>query len=293
MISVQAFADDEVPARALAAALGAPFGLIDLRTFPDGELLPTTPPPTRTVLAYRSLHHPNEKLIGLLLAVDAWRRAGVERLVLVAPYLCYLRQDAVFAAGQPLSRDVMGELLGPRFHRIVTVEAHLHRTLDLAAVFGTQAQSLSSAEPLAQAIGPSDPPPLLVGPDSESAAWVAALAVRLGAETLVFRKVRLDDRNVRLEADDLGRARGRRVVIVDDVCSSGGTLIAAAQALRGAGAASIEVAVAHALFDAGAERRLHAEGVSRIVSTDSVPHPTNAAPLAPLLARALTDEIPR
>ena len=286
-----AFAEEAAPARALADALGLPLGLVDVHAFPDGEVLPTVPAGARTVIAYRSLHRPNDKLVPLMLAADAWRRSGVERLVLAAPYLCYLRQDAVFAPGQPLSRDVIAGLLGPRFDRLVTVEAHLHRTHDLAAAFDTPAQSLSAAGPLAAALAGDGPAPFLVGPDVESGPWVAAIADRLGAGSLVFTKERLGDRSVRLQAEGLERVQGRRVVVVDDVCSSGGTLLAVARRLTEAGAAAIEVAVVHALFDAATEQALRDAGVRRIISTDSIPHPTNAVPLAPLLAQALADEI--
>jgi ribose-phosphate pyrophosphokinase len=290
-VAVHAFAEDEVPARALAAALGVAFAPIGLHVFPDGEVLPTVMPGSRVVLAYRSLDRPNDKLVSLLLAADAWRRAGVERLVLVAPYLCYLRQDAVFAPGQPLSRDVIAALLGPRFDRVVTVEAHLHRTRDLSAVFGVRADSLPAAAMLAKVLGPPPPDLVVVGPDAESAAWTAEVADALGVPSLVMRKRRLGDRSIRLDAPDPERLAGRPVMLVDDICSSGSTLVAAAEAVGAAGAAQIDLAVTHALFGVQVERRLRAAGVGRIVSTDSVSHPSNAAPLAPLLARAMADEV--
>jgi ribose-phosphate pyrophosphokinase len=290
-LAVHAFPDEAAPARALAEALGAPLSLVDLHAFPDGEVLPTVPGAAHTVLVYCSLDHPNEKLIPLLLAADAWRRAGAVRLVLVAPYLCYLRQDQVFAPGQPVSRDVIGALLGTRFDRLATVQAHLHRTPDLSAVFGDiRAESLSAIPLLAAAIGQGGPAPLIVGPDVESTALIDEAARLLKTDSLAFRKLRLGDREVQLEADDLERARGRRVVVLDDVCSSGATVMGVVKQLRRAGAARVELAVAHALFSPRTAWRLRWAGVSRIISTDSVAHPTNAVSLAPLLARALSDE---
>jgi ribose-phosphate pyrophosphokinase len=290
-LAVQAFAEGERAARALAEALGAPFDPIDLHTFPDGEIMPTVPAPARTVVVHEPLDRPNEKLIRLLLAADAWRRSGVQRLVLVAPYLCYLRQDTVFAPGQPLSRDVLGGLLGPRFDRIVTVDAHLHRTADISGVFGgTRVDNLSAAPALAKAIGRIAPAPLLLGPDRESAPWVRALAAVLGGDSLVLRKTQIGDGKVEFEFGDLTLVEDRRVVIVDDVCSSGGTILGLAARLRKAGAAGIEFAVVHALFDEATRRRMAEAGVTRVISTDSVPHSTNAAPLAELLAAALQDE---
>ncbi len=282
---VLAFEDEAAPAGRLAQALGVPLHLIEVHAFPDGEVLPTVKAAAHTVL-YRSLDRPNGKIMPLLLAADAARRAGAERLELVCPYLAYLRQDAVFAPGQPLSLEVICGLLGRAFDRVVTVDAHLHRVRDLSPALGVPALDLSAAEPLADAIGGGDGL-VIVGPDRESTPWARRIAERLGAEMAVFTKVREGDRKVRLDAPDLAAVRGRRAVIVDDIASSGTTLTAAAERLGEAGAASIEVAVVHALFGPGAEAAIRAAGVSRIVSTDAVAHPTNAATLAELLAGAL------
>lgn len=290
-VAVHGFPGDEGPVARLAGQLGAPSAWIDLKTFPDGETLPTVPVAgaAATVILYRSLHQPNDRLIPLLQAADAYRRAGVTRLVLAAPYLCYLRQDAVFQPGQPLSRDVIGPLLGRVFDRIVTVQAHLHRTRALKDVFGVPSDNLDIGGDLA-ALAAGGRRPLIIGPDSESRAWVEAAADRLGLDWAVFDKQRLGDREVRLTLDPSVPITGRDVLLLDDICSSGGTLAQATLQLREAGAARVDVAVAHALFDDQAEARLRAAGVGRILSSNAVPHPTNALDLASVLAGALRNE---
>jgi ribose-phosphate pyrophosphokinase len=289
--AVYAFVPDRGPARRLAEALSAPLKLVHLHAFPDGESLPTVESGARTVILYCGLAHPDPKLMPLLLTADALRRAAVSRIVLAAPYMPYLRQDKVFEPGQPLSRDVFGRLLGPAFDRIVTVQPHLHRTHDLLAVFaGTPVEVLDVATLFAAEIGRAAAP-LIVGPDAESEPWAAAVAKAVGADHLVLEKRRLGDREVVLGLPQGALVTGRRVVLIDDICSSGGTLEAAAKLLRAEGAAAIEVLVAHALFDAAAGARLAKAGVRRILSTDSCEHPTNAMPLAHLLAGALTTEL--
>ncbi|HEX6861018.1 MAG TPA: ribose-phosphate diphosphokinase [Caulobacteraceae bacterium] len=287
MWAVHAFEEDAAPAERLARALGLPLRRIALHRFPDGEGMPVVGGAEGTALLYRALDRPDGKLMPLLLATDAMRRAGAKRVVLVAPYMPYLRQDRVFAPGQPLSRDVLGRVIGEAFDRVVTVEPHLHRTADLTPVFGTPVTSLSAARELARAIGAAGDP-LLIGPDAESEQWVEKVADELGADFIVFAKERLGDRRVRLTLPAGAKVAGRRVVLVDDICSSGGTLEAAAAAVTGA--ASVEIAIVHALFDEAARARLAAAGVSSIVSTDSCAHPTNAIHLAPLLASALREE---
>lgn len=289
-VVVHAFEDEAEAAGRLAQALGVGLGLVKVHRFPDEETLPTVPAAATTVIVYRSLDRPNPKLMPLLQACDAWRRGGARRLVLVAPYLSYLRQDMVFAAGQPLSRDVMGGLLSPRFERIVTVDPHLHRTPDLGVAWGVATTVLSAAPVLGRALAESGAT-LVVGPDVEAGPWAAAVARELGVPHLTLRKERHGDRDVRLTLADPAAVRGQAVALTDDVCSSGSTLAQAAKLLREAGAASIDIAVTHALMDDAATARLREAGAGRIVSTDSCLHPTNGARLAELLAAALRDEL--
>jgi ribose-phosphate pyrophosphokinase len=289
-VAVFAFDDEAAAAGRLADALGVPLRPISLHRFPDGEVLPQAPAAPARAIVYRSLDHPNEKLIALLLAADALRRAGAQRLVLVAPYLCYLRQDTVFAPGQPVSRDVIGRLLAGAFDRLLTVQAHLHRTPDLSAAFGMRAESLNAAGVLSP-LFEDQQPTIVVGPDAESSPWVADWSRALGCPAVTLCKQRHGDRDVRFARGGLEAVAGRRAILVDDVASSGVTLARAARRLAAAHVAAVDVAVVHPLFEPRALARLRRAGVRRIVSTDSIAHATNAARLAPSMARALADEI--
>lgn len=239
-------------------------------------------------IVVRSLDDPDAKLVQLLLAADALRRAGARRVVLVAPYLAYMRQDRVFRIGEPLSQRVVARLLGGAFDRVLSVEAHLHRTRRLADVFPCPARSLSAAPLLARWCLAQPAVKLVVGPDEESAPWVRALARQAGLAWAVARKQRLGDRRVRLELPELPDLSGSaRCLIVDDVASTGGTLAALARVLRGRGVRHVDAFVVHALFAPGALRRVRASGIERVASCDTVPHATNRIGVAPLLAAAL------
>lgn len=286
---VHAFPDEGGPAGRFADALGLPLSLIRPHAFPDGESRPSvTATAGATAILYRGLARPDGRLMPLLLAADALRRAGAARVDLVAPYLPYMRQDRVFAPGEPLSQAVMGKLLSGGFDRILTLEAHLHRTPDLAGVFpGRIARNAAGGEVLAAGLARLRPRVSLVGgPDSESAAWAEAVAQRLGAGVLVAGKLRRGDRDVTVQYPDDLRVAGAHVALVDDICSSGGTLAAAARALKAAGAARITAAVVHGLHDARTARALKAAGVDRLIATDSVAGPGRRLPVAGALARA-------
>jgi ribose-phosphate pyrophosphokinase len=284
-LQVVGFPEYEGQARALAAALGARCGIVALHRFPDGESRVTLPLPLASQVVFcRSLDHPNDRLLELLIAAGAARSLGASRLTLVAPYLCYMRQDAEFTPGEAVSQRIVGGWLAGAFDDVLTVDPHLHRISALAdAVPARRALALSAAEPIGALLSRSMRAPMVLGPDEESLQWVRAIARVCGTDCAVGRKLRRGDRDVKV---DLGAVepRGREVALVDDVASTGHTLEQAVRACRERGAARVVVAVTHGLFVGDALERLRAAGAEQVWSTDSVSHPTNAAPLATLLA---------
>lgn len=282
------FRDSEPFARRVARELGAELRPLALHRFPDGETLVVAPAPARHAVVVRSLCDPNPKLFEVLLAADALRRAGARRVSLVAPYLAYMRQDAVFAPGQPVSQRVIGDLLGRAFDALVTLEPHLHRVRRLRDVVPCRADSLPAAPLVADWLGGPGRPRLVVGPDEESEPWVREIARRARLPWVVGRKERLSDSRVRVRLPALPSTRD--ALLYDDIASTGATLASAARALRARGVRSIQVAVVHALFAPGALARLRGAGVRRVVSCDTVPHASNAiasaVPFARWLARS-------
>ena len=282
---IHVFPDTDAWGRHLARAAGASCARVRVHRFPDGEsLVRVRAPAGREAILVRSLHDPNAKLVEVLLAADALRRAGARRVTLVAPYLAYMRQDAVFRPGEPVSQRAIGACLARAFDRVLTVEAHLHRVRRLADAVSRPSRSLSAAPAIAAWVRRTGAD-LLVGPDAESAPWLRAVGCAAGLPWVVGAKARLGDDRVRIRLPGVRPAR--RAVIVDDVSSSGATLATAARALRRAGVARVEAVVVHALFAPGALARLRAAGITRVVSCDTIPHPTNAIATAALVAAAL------
>jgi ribose-phosphate pyrophosphokinase len=293
-IAIQGLPSSSRDAAALAERLGVPCREIAVHAFPDGEIRVTTAPASATTIVYASLDRPNDKLIALMFAAEALRRGGAKRLVLVAPYLCYMRQDAAFRDGEAISQKVIGSLLVSCFDRVITVDAHLHRTPDLAAIFpGIQSDNLSAMPAVSDVLGSTglDPATVVIGPDAESLPWVSNLARRLRLSHAVASKVRRGDRSVVIEFQDTTEIAGHPVLIVDDIVSSGGTIIACAKALAAAGATAIDAVVTHALFPDDVYREMLGSGIRSIRSTHSVPHLTNAIVLDGLFADALKNEL--
>ncbi len=282
------FDDEADAALRLAAAAGMKPAAIARHRFPDGELKLRLPPalPERVVLL-RTLAQPNEKLVELLLAARTARALGARHLTLVAPYLAYMRQDIAFLPGEAVSQRIVGQFLASLFDALITVDPHLHRIAALQeAVPVRQAIVLSGAPLLGKLIAQRRPHALVIGPDAESAQWVAQAAAGHGLAHAVYRKVRHGDTAVDIVLPPV-EVQGRAVVLLDDVASSGRTVARAAQLLREAGAASVDAAVTHALFAGDALQAIRAAGVAEVWSTDCIAHPSNAVSMAPAIAKAL------
>ena len=286
------FEDETAAAMRLAEAAGLMPHRVARHRFPDGETQLTLPAhlPPRVVLL-RSLHQPGDKLTELLLAAPTARQLGARHLCLVAPYLAYMRQDMAFAPGQAVSQRIVGAWLATLFDAVITVDPHLHRVATLAeAVPARQAITLSAAPLLGDWIAQHRPGAFLLGPDNESAQWVTRAAAAHGLQHAVCQKERHGDHavSIALPACDL---RGQTVVLLDDVASSGHTLATAAALALAAGAASVDVAVTHALLAGDALQRIHQAGVGEFWSTDSVAHPSNVVGLSGLLAGAIKEDV--
>lgn len=283
------FVEEERQARHLAVALGLELQPIGQHRFPDGESRITLPPSLpHTVVLYCSLNHPDAKLVELLLTTRAARELGARQIILVTPYLCYMRQDMAFHPGEAVSQQIVGRFLADLVDAVISVDAHLHRIARLEEAIPLQhainitATSLLGDFLIAQV--PSDA--LLLGPDEESRQWVEQVARQGNFAFAVASKVRRGDREVEIHLPEMDY-RQRHVVLVDDMISSGHTLAETATRLYHEGARTVEALCTHALYDEEAGDLLRHAGIGKIWSSDSVSHPSNAVQLAPLLAGAV------
>ncbi|MES2938552.1 MAG: ribose-phosphate pyrophosphokinase [Pseudomonadota bacterium] len=275
-------------AAALASELQCPVTELVVHRFPDGETLVRIDAPVQgeCVVLAGSLHQPDSKTLPLLFAADAARELGAARIGLVAPYLSYMRQDARFHPGEAVTSRSYARLLSTAVDFLVTVDPHLHRWNSLTDIYAIPSTVVPSASAIALWLRNQVSEPLLVGPDSESAQWVAEVARLAHAPWTAMVKTRRGDRDVSVVLQPDPAWRGRTAVLLDDIVSTGHTMAAAAEALRDAGFTAPTCIAVHALFEDGAMERLKAAGAGRIASCDTVSHATNAIPLGPLLAQA-------
>jgi ribose-phosphate pyrophosphokinase len=278
-------------AAGLAQSLQGDWTELAVHTFPDGETLARIDVPVkgRCVVLAGSLHHPDEKTLPLLFAADAARELGASQVGLVAPYLAYMRQDRRFHRGEAVTSRSYARLLSMSLDFLVTVDPHLHRWHSLEELYPIRTRAVSSAPAIARWVKENVVSPLLVGPDEESVQWVREVAELAGAPWSVMTKTRRGDRDVSVSFNGDAAWAGRTPVLLDDIVSTGRTLLAAAEALAKAGMPAALCIAVHALFEDDALATLLRGGVSRVISCDTIPHASNSVALGPLLAHTVRE----
>lgn len=278
-------------------ALEADAGALTVRAFPDGEtyVRGDTPCDDRDAVLAANLFQPNPQILPLIYCTRAIRLLGARRVILVSPYLPYMRQDARFQPGEVITSRLFAALLSDAVDGLVTVDPHLHRYTHLGELYPIASRVEHAALSIAAWISGHVKRPVIVGPDSESEQWVAQVAGLADAPFLVLEKTRRGDRDVEIRLPPLDRWRAYTPVLVDDIISTARTMIETVGHLMASGYAAPVCIGVHAVFAGDAYRRLQDAGAADIVTCDTVPHPSNGIELGDVLARAvrnLLDEQP-
>jgi ribose-phosphate pyrophosphokinase len=270
----------------VAAAGGFELAALEFRRFPDGEryVRVDADPTGRPV----DIVCPNadEHFLTLAFVADALRDLGAAEVTLVAPYLGYMRQDARFRPGEAVTSRTFARLVSATVDRLITVDPHLHRIGRLDELYDIPCVTLRAAPLIGEWIAREVAKPLIIGPDAESEQWAAEIAAKARAPYAVLSKLRRGDRDVEIAVPDLQHHHGREPVLIDDIASSGRTLIGASAELRKQGFPAPICVVVHAIFGGDAFAKTSA-AAARIVSTDTLAHPSNAITVTSLVAAAL------
>lgn len=278
---------NEERAEQLAQLTASELGAIESRPFPDGESYVRIhgEPKDRDVYLVCTLADPDRLVLPLLFAAQAIRASGARTLTLIAPYLAYLRQDSEFHEGEAVSSLVVADLIGRAFDGLVTVDPHLHRYRSLDEIYSIPTAVVRTSELIGAWVRETVPSAVVVGPDSESAQWVEAVATSARCPWFTFAKERRGDREVRLIPPDVD-FRDKTPVLVDDIISSGATMIGAARILGLQQWPAPYCIGVHALFDESTAT--HLQAVTRaLLTTDTIANEFSHFHVAPLIAGQL------
>lgn len=273
----------------LGLALSWEIGALQVRRFPDGEanLRYLSTLAGREIVLVCTMDRPDEKFLALYLSASIARELGAVRVGLVVPYLAYMRQDARFHDGEGITSAHFAGLVSGLCDWLVTVDPHLHRHHDLNEIYRIPTRVASASPVISQWITNNLQRPVVIGPDEESEQWVAEVAKAAGCPYTVLQKVRHGDRDVEVSVPQPELLRGMTPVLVDDIVSTARTMIAATAHLHAAGLAAPVCICVHPLFAGDAYAALQAAGIARIVSCNTVSHPTNTIDLTGAVAVAV------
>jgi ribose-phosphate pyrophosphokinase len=288
---VFAMPGNESLARALSSIEHVELGECRIRPFPDGETYLRFLSPVRHRIAAIActLDRPDDKLVRVYLAARTLRALGARRVLLVAPYLPYMRQDTVFEPGEGINAQHVADLLSGCIDGLVTVDPHLHRIAKLENLYRVPVRVVSAAGPIRDWIHAQVRRPLLVGPDQESAQWVSEIARRLDCAYRVLRKQRYGDRDVQVDATGLDAEPGTTPVLVDDIVSSGHTVVESIKALAAQRLPPPVCVVVHGLFAGQALDRIRHAGAVRVAACNTVAHAAESIHVEGALVAAFED----
>lgn len=282
---------NEVLTELLVTKMKAEVGQATMRKFPDGESYTRilSEVKDKCVVLVCTLHEPDEKLLPLYFLSHTAKSLGATCTCLIAPYLAYMRQDKVFNEGEGITSGFFGKLISGFADSMTTVDPHLHRISALSEVYHIPNKVIRAADAISDWIKENVEYPVLIGPDSESEQWVSEVAKNANAPFTVLQKVRHGDRDVEVSVPDVEKYKNATPVLVDDIISTARTMIETVQHLKMAGMKPPICVGIHAVFSGNAYQDLLDSGVQKIVTCNTIPHPSNAIDLSDILAKEVKE----
>ncbi|RLF00406.1 MAG: ribose-phosphate pyrophosphokinase, partial [Thermoprotei archaeon] len=239
-------------------------------------------------------HKPDEYLMEYFLLVETLKDLGAEKVIGIIPYFAYARQDQRFKPGEALSIKTVSRLIEfVGTDKLYTIDCHRHRVkeTEFSQIIKIPVEDLSAMPLLADYVknNYSLENPVVIGPDAEAYEWARKAAEVLGCDYDVLEKKRITEREVVIRPCEIN-VSGRDVLIVDDIISTGGTMVEAIKVLKRERARRIIVACTHPLLVEDALAKIYSTGVFDVIGTDTVWSPVSVVSVAPLIATVIKRE---
>jgi len=232
---------------------------------------------------YRNI---SDCIIEVVFAARAAQESGARRVALVAPYFPYLRQDKRFRKGEAVSQLITAGLIDKYFNAVYVMDPHLHRKNRLHGVFKIKATKLTANPLVAGYIKNHIKNPVIIGPDEESYKWARNVADMLGVESRILKKKRYSSYHVQVKLNKKIDLKEKNVVIVDDIISTGHTILETAKILRKLGAKKINCICIHGIFANDALNKLKKAKIN-IISTNTIPNKAAKIDVSGVIAEGL------
>jgi len=269
-------------AQEIAEHLGVALCDAQIRRFGDGEVnvhIRETVRGCDVYIIQPTCTPVNDHLMELMLITDALRRASAKQVTAVIPYFGYARQDRKHIGRVPISAKLVANLIrASGANRVLTLDLHAGQ---IQGFFDIPVDNLRADPIFAERFKAweSNPDVVITAPDVGGIKRARHLAERLNLTLAIVEKRRQWEQERTDVMTVIGNVANKRVLIVDDIISTGGTVINATQALLKSGASEVWAACTHAVFSGSALENLKQSPLKKIVVTNSIPSLENEAPL--------------
>ena len=236
-------------AKSVAKKLNQEYSELNVKHFPDGELYIKfeTEVKNKEVILVQTFKPANEAILEVILARDTAKELGAKKVILVCPYLAYIRQDKRFNDGEAVSSKVIGNLLKD-FDKVITIDPHLHRYKSVSEMIKTKTEKLSANDLIKNYIKNNYKNPIIIGPDEESYQWAKEIADSIGSNAAILKKQRFSATRVKEVLESPIDVKNKDVIIIDDILSTGKTILEAIRNIKEHKTKSINVIAIHGVF---------------------------------------------
>ena len=271
----------------LANKCQAEIGKVEIRYFPDKEtyIRIISDVKQKNVVLVCTLHQPDDKLLPLYFLSQTIKSLGAISVNLIAPYLAYMRQDKIFNKGEGVTSAYFAKLISGFVDSLITIDPHLHRRSSLAEIYTIPTKIGHAANHISTWIKNNIPNPVLIGPDEESEQWVADVAKNADAHFTVLKKIRHGDNDVEVSVPQIEQYKTCTPVLVDDIISTGRTMIETILHLKQVGMRAPICIGVHAVFADNAYKDIQDAGTAKIVTCNTIPHLSNQIDISDLLQK--------
>lgn len=260
-------------------------GKLDVSNFPDGELYVRVDTPVKgKECAVIQSTRTNQDLLELLFTLDALRDIGAQQVHTIIPYMGYMRQDKRFKDGEALTSKTVLKLLHELSDSITTINCHFLDSEGEAFYNHVPMYNIDTIPLIAEYFRDKVRKPIFIAPDKGSLSYAKEAAKQLNCDFDHLQKTRLSGTEVVLKNKKL-EVSGKDVIILDDIISTGGTIVEAAKIIRGWKPASVNVGCVHGLLLKGVE--MFQGAVDRLVATNTLDNPVSRISVAGTIARHL------
>jgi ribose-phosphate pyrophosphokinase len=287
-VIVTSLSNSEKIAKNIAKGIESDYMKTEVSCFPDGDLylkFKGDVKGKKVIICESFQPNSTQAMMNIVFAAQAAKQQGAKKVVVCAPYLAFMRQDKMFNPGECVSAPIMAKLLNENVDKLLTVDPHLHRILKMKDVFTIPAKNLTAnsviGEFVAKRYKTSLKKLMIMGPDWESYQWADEIARIVGVPDTVLHKDRHSARNVDVKLTEEVDLVGKTIVIVDDIISTGNTMIKACIKSKKLGAKKVIAIGVHGLYVENALKKME-KYFDEIFSVNTINHSTNKIDVSPV-----------